>query len=199
MAVEKTASTFGRIDVLVNNASSAADIAAPDAAEDMVMERFVGKTFAAMRCSESVLPYMKRQRHGRIVCIGGTAARSVFLPADSPVRNPPLASGMGNAALANYARYLAEEGAPYGITVNTVHPHTMRTDRLARRISQRAADVGVSEAQLEAELVSHIPIGRFIEVSDVAPLVAFLASKFAGAITGQAIAVDGGSLRQVNY
>ena len=198
-AIEECVGTFGRIDVLVNNASTAADITTPDAAEAMVMERLVGKTLAAVRCSRAAMRHMTQQRSGRIICIGGTAARAVFRPEESPVSEQPVASGMGNAALANYARHLAEEAAPHQITVNVVHPHIMRTARLPARIGRRAEELGMSEADLEARIVSHIPIGRLIEVTDVAALVLFLASRAAGAITGQAIAVDGGGLRQVNY
>src|SRR6266850_682547 len=73
--VDETAARFGRLDVLVNNASSSVD-ATPksiDVATDgQIMARINGKTLVAIRCSRAALPHMRKGGGGRIVCIGGT-------------------------------------------------------------------------------------------------------------------------------
>jgi 3-oxoacyl-[acyl-carrier protein] reductase len=202
--VSAAAAHFGRLDVLVNNASANVDnrLGPIDQVSfGDILARVHGKTLPAIGCSQAALEPMRRSGGGRIVMIGGTAARAVLRRDERPApeAGSGFPQGMGNAALANFAKYLSEEAAVDGILVNVVHPHITRTDRHPDRIASRARHLGVSEAEAEADLVKGIPIGRVIEVSDIVPLVLFLASPLAGAITGQAIAVDGGALRDVRY
>jgi len=200
--VDETVRAFGGIDVLVNNASTSvagAPASIMDLTDAHFMERFAGKTMAAIRCAQAAVPWMRRAGAGRIISIGGTAARVIFRAGEVATPSSALPQGIGNASLANFTKYLAEEVAPDRILVNIVHPHSMHTPRRAARIRQRALDSGKSESQLEEELAAQIPIGRLIVPEDVAPLVLFLASPWASAITGQAIAVDGGALRNVVY
>ncbi len=132
--VDETAAAFGRLDVLVNNASTSVDKtpkSLEDATDNQLMERFLGKTMAAIRCARAALPHMRRAGGGRIVNIGGTAARSVFRPGELLSNASGLPQGLGNSSLANFSKYLAEEAAPDGILVNLVHPHVTRTSRHA--------------------------------------------------------------------
>lgn len=110
-----------------------------------------------------------------------------------------LPQGLGNASLANFTKFLSEEVAKDNIAVNIVHPHFTRTGRFPARLSQYAQDRGISEAQAEVQLISHMPIGRLIDPSDITPIVLMLGSPLVGAITGQSIAVDGGATRGVVY
>ncbi|MFC1817406.1 SDR family oxidoreductase, partial [Thermodesulfobacteriota bacterium] len=128
---------------------------------------------------------------GRIICIGGLAARN-------PGKTG-LPSGLGNAAVANFSKHLSDEVAADKILVNVVHPTFCKTDRYPARVADRAQERGISEAEAEASFAGMFPIGRVIEPADIAPLVLFLASPHAGAITGQSIAVDGGLSRSVIY
>jgi NAD(P)-dependent dehydrogenase (short-subunit alcohol dehydrogenase family) len=89
--------------------------------------------------------------------------------------------------------------APQGITVNVVHPPFTKTDRYPKRLAARAKELGVSEADAEKSFIKQFPIGRLIEPKDIAPMVLFLCSPHASAITGQSIAVDGGSTPGVRY
>lgn len=200
--IDDTAAAFGRLDVLVNNASTSVDRtprSLEDASDNELMARFMGKTMAAIRCSRAALPHMRRAGGGRIVCIGGTAARSVFRPGELPSAGSGLPQGLGNSALANFSKHLAEEVAGDGILVNIVHPHSTRTGRHPDRVARRAAAKGITEAEAEAEIAAQFPIGRVVEPEDIAPLVLLLASPLAAAITGQSITVDGGALRGIAY
>ena len=116
-----------------------------------------------------------------------------------PSTGSGLPQGLGNSALANLAKHLSEEVAADGIRVNVVHPHLTRTDRHASRVAHRARQLGVSEAEAEASIAAQFPIGRVVEPADIAPIVLLLASPLSDAITGQAIAVDGGALRGIAY
>jgi 3-oxoacyl-[acyl-carrier protein] reductase len=199
-AVDQTVAAFGRLDALINNASTNVDrtpASLEDATDAQVMERFMGKTMAAIRCSRAALPHLRAAGAGRIVCIGGTSARAVSRHRAGAGSGLP--QGLGNAALANFAKHLAEEVAHQGIVVNTIHPSMTRTDRHFDRMARRAKDGGITVEQAEAEVAATVPIRRGVDPSDIVPMVLLLASPLAGAITGQALAVDGGALLGVEY
>lgn len=197
-AVEAAAEAFGKLDVLINNASTRV-AGAPASIMDMddahLTARFMGKTMAAIRCAQAAAPVMRAGGEGRIVCIGGTAARTVLGPGETTAKNSALPQGLGNSALSNFCKYLSDELAPDRITVNIVHPHTMFTPRMG----ERALSIGENEADVIARMTARIPLGRLITADDVVGIVLFLASPWASAITGQSIAVDGGALRGVLY
>jgi 3-oxoacyl-[acyl-carrier protein] reductase len=200
--VERAVAALGGVHVLVNNASTNVDripARLEDATDDQLLERINGKLMAAIRCSRAVIPSMRRAGGGRIICIGGTSARAVSRDGPGPAIRSELAQGLGNGALANFVRHLAEELARDRILVNVIHPSQTRTDRYPARVARVAAERGISLEAAEAALAASIPIGRMIEPADIAPLVLFLASPGAAAITGQAIAIDGGSVPNVNY
>jgi len=201
-AIDETVAAYGRLDVLINNASTSVDRtprSLEDASDTQLLERFMGKTMAAVRCSRAALPHLRRAGGGRIVCIGGTAARSVFRGDELPSGGSGLPQGLGNSALANFSKHLAEEVAGDGIVVNIVHPHTTRTSRHPGRVARRAQALGISSGEAEASIAAQFPIGRVVEPEDIAPLVLLLASPLAAAITGQSITVDGGALRGIAY
>ncbi len=83
--------------------------------------------------------------------------------------------------------------------MNVVHPPFTKTDRYPKRLEARAKQLGVSLEEAEASFVANFPIGRLIDADDIAPTVMFLASPHASAITGEAIAIDGGSSTGVFY
>jgi 3-oxoacyl-[acyl-carrier protein] reductase len=190
-AVNETAEVFGRLDVLVNNASTSVSGGLETLTDDQLMERLIGKTLAYMRCCRAALPHMRKAGGGRIVCIGGGAARKAA--------KTSLPSGLGNSAITNFAKHLSNDVAHENITVNVVHPPFTKTDRYPARLEARAKQLGVSLEEAEKTFVADFPIGRIVEAADIAPMVLFLASPQASAITGQAIGVDGGSIPGVFY
>ena len=191
ISIDKVANVFGGLDVLISNASTNIGGTLETLSDEQVIERVMGKTLAAMRLSRAALPHMRNAGGGRIVCIGGTAART---PAKTS-----LPSGLGNSSLANFVKHFSNDVGPEGITVNVVHPPFTKTDRYPARLKARAKELGVSLQEAEASFVDNFPIGRIVEPGDIAPMVLFLASPNAGAVTGQAIAVDGGSSQLVVY
>lgn len=200
--VSETLSAFGRIDALINNASTNVDKTPrsfEEASDGQLLERINGKALAAMRITRAALPSLRQAGEGRIVCIGGTSARAVFRGDEMPTNTSNLPQGLGNAAVVNFAKHLSEEVAKDGIVVNVVHPHVTRTSRHADRVVARAKQFGVDEAAAERSLEMQFPIGRMVEPSDIVPIVLLLSSPLAGAITGQSIAVDGGASRAIQY
>jgi len=198
--IDQAATHFGRLDVLVNNASTNVDrvpASLEDASDSQLLERFMGKTMVAIKCARAAIPHMRRGGGGRIICIGGTAARSVFRGGEQPGTGSGLPQGLGNSALVNFVKHLSEEVAADQILVNAVHPHVTRTGRHPARVAGRAARLGITLDEAEAQMAANFPIGRMIEPDDIAPMVLLLASRLSGAITGQSITVDGGALRGI--
>jgi 3-oxoacyl-[acyl-carrier protein] reductase len=102
------------------------------------------------------------------------------------------------AAVIGFARTLANEVAPFGVTVNNLLPGYTRTDRiqeLARAAG--AGKAGASGTDIVSKWEKEIPMGRLGEPREFAALAAFLASERASYITGSSIAVDGGWIRSL--
>jgi 3-oxoacyl-[acyl-carrier protein] reductase len=195
--VDSVVLSLGRLDVLVNNASTNVDglgrVEIDSASE--LMQRLLGKTTWAIQCTQAAFPYLRDAEGGRVVFIGGTAGRAV----SSPDGASGLVSGMGNAALVAFAKYVSRQWAPHKILVNVVHPGNTKTDRYYARVERKAKADGTSIEEAAATLDKAAPLGRLVEPADIAPVVLFLASHLASAITGQTIAVDGGVSPTIVY
>ena len=134
---------------------------------------------------------MQRRGWGRIVNIGGMTARIV-----APLR---MTNGVVNAGVADFTKQFANHVAPHNVTVNCVHPGTTATDRMLQNLKRQASDAGVSLEEMTQRAIGEIPMGRLIRPEDIASAVLFFCSPLASIITGQCIAVDGGSAMSVNY
>jgi 3-oxoacyl-[acyl-carrier protein] reductase len=156
---------------------------------------FVVKSFAHF--ARAVAPGMKAKKWGRIVTIGSGHARlpgrRATLGFDYVLANTVRPAGLG------LSRSLADELAPFGITVNTIPPGFIETGEQYRTFFEHCAQVvGLSYAQFMENLIARIPAGRFGRAEEVASLCCYLCSKNAGYITGQYMMVDGGHM-QVYY
>ena len=179
-----TMSRLGRVDILVNNAAVVGGLlqgALEESSEELLSEDLDTKVVGYFRTAQAVAPHMKRQGWGRIVNIGGMSGRYAG-----------VISGVRNAAVAHLTKTLSGQLAPYGITVNTVHPGTVRTERTDSDYEAEAAAKGIPKAEVEQRAADAQSIGRIVEASEIGHLVCFLASPRAAAITGEVIAVDGG-------
>jgi 3-oxoacyl-[acyl-carrier protein] reductase len=174
---DEARAAFGRIDVLVNNATPLIERrpAQEWCWEDFLpyLHVYVGSTFTL---SKLAIPDMKARNYGRIINVLGASACGV-----PPPRLAPYITA--KSALAGLSRALAVELGPFGITVNTVAPSMLVTDQ--------SAGVGDRARLLAA---SQNPMRRLAEVGDVAGVVAFLASDAACYITGATIPVSGGEV-----
>jgi 3-oxoacyl-[acyl-carrier protein] reductase len=180
---------FGRVDVLVTNAGGPPsgpfethDLAAWRAAVRVNLESVIHLTRA-------VLPGMKERRWGRIVNITSIAVKQ-------PVEGLILSNSV-RSAVTGLARTLANEVAPYAITVNNVLPGYTRTERLVELAAAIARRSGITTADAEKRWVSEIPMGRLGEPREFAAMVVFLCSERASFITGTSITVDGGWVKSL--
>jgi 3-oxoacyl-[acyl-carrier protein] reductase len=101
------------------------------------------------------------------------------------------------AAVTGYARTLANEVAPFKVTVNNIMPGYTRTDRFEQLASAAGERSGASVQDTFAKWEKEIPMGRIGEPRELAALAAFLVSERASYITGSSIAVDGGWIRSL--
>ncbi len=189
--VATTAAELGGVDILVNNAVNS--VAAPfmELADDDWLNHINVKVMGYVRCAREAIPHMIRRGGGRIINIGGMAARSAGSLTNS--------NGVTNSAVSNIAKNLSDQVAKDGILVNCIHPGTTRTPRQTMILERQSRDANISMEEAESRAVANIPIGRMVEPEDVADLVLFLVSDRAGAITGQTIAVEGGAGRGIHY
>jgi NAD(P)-dependent dehydrogenase (short-subunit alcohol dehydrogenase family) len=181
----------GRVDILVNNAVTSLSAPFDEQTDDDWRHHIDVKLMAYIRCAREVLPHMRARRWGRIVNIGGMTARIT-----APIR---ITNGVVNAGVSNFTKQLAGQVGPQNITVNCVHPGHTATDRMMKMFRRRAHDANVGVEEIEAQTIANIPLGRLIMPEDIANAVLFFCSPLAGMITGQSIAVDGGSGQSVNY
>ncbi len=189
--VAATVAELGGVDILVNNAVNSTAAPFMELADEDWYNHINVKVMGYVRCSREVIPHMRARGGGRIINIGGMAARSANSLTNS--------NGVTNSAVSNIAKNLSDQVAADGILVNCIHPGTTRTPRQTMLLERQARDAGVSMEEAERRAVSQIPIGRMVEPEDIADLVLFLVSDRAGAITGQTIAVEGGAGRGIHY
>jgi 3-oxoacyl-[acyl-carrier protein] reductase len=188
--VAKTAlDKFGKVDILVTN--SGGPPSGPF--ESLTPEMWEAATrlllTSAIGLARALLPGMKERRWGRILNVTSIAVKQ-------PIDGLMLSNSL-RAAVTGYARTLANEVAPFKVTVNNIMPGYTRTDRveqLARASGERS---GASTQDMFAKWEKEIPLGRLGEPREFAALAAFLVSERASYITGSSIAVDGGWIRSL--
>jgi 3-oxoacyl-[acyl-carrier protein] reductase len=180
--VEAAVAASGRVDVLVNDAGGVQgqigrpleEITPPD--WQAIVDVNLSATFW---CAQAVAPGMKRAGGGRIVNISSGAGLGISLTGIQ-------AYAAAKAGQIGLTRQMAHELGPFGITVNSIAPGFIRSNPTSERQWQAYGEEG------QRQLLEAIALRRLGRVEDIAHAVLFLASEFAGWITGQVLSVDGG-------
>jgi 3-oxoacyl-[acyl-carrier protein] reductase len=171
--IDATVKEFGGLNVLVNNAGITKDQLAMRMKDDEFDAVIDTNLRAVFRLSRAVLRPMMKARGGRIINITSVVGSS---------GNPGQANyAAAKAGVAGMTRALAREIGSRGITVNCIAPGFIDTDMTR-----------VLPEEQRAALTTQIPLGRLGSPEDIAHAVAFLASPFAGYITGTTLHVNGG-------
>jgi NAD(P)-dependent dehydrogenase (short-subunit alcohol dehydrogenase family) len=177
--VQQVVNSWGRIDVLVNNAGIGAQGSVEDNSDDEWLRVLNVNVLGIVRMSRAALPHLRRSPSATIVNTGSIAAT-----AGLPQRALYTAS---KGAVLALTRAMAADHLPEGIRVNCVNPGTADTPWVERLLSS-ADDPDAERAALEARQ----PHGRLVSAQEVATAVAYLASPRSGSTTGIGLAVDGG-------
>jgi 3-oxoacyl-[acyl-carrier protein] reductase len=169
--VQDVEERFGPIDILVNNAGMAAARGLDDITEEDFDRTIVVNLKSVFLCTQAVLPGMRARRWGRIINISSIGARI-------GAGTVSVAYGASKAGVEGLARAYALRLATSGVTVNSVAPGLVDTD--------------MGKPLMEAGVATRIPVGRAGTADEIAQAVIFLVGN--GYVTGQTIAVNGGSL-----
>ena len=184
---------IGGVDILVNNAAKVGGIAAPPKLAEITDDAFYSdvnvKVMGYLRCAREVAPLMAASGWGRIINISGLAARSTGSTIGS----------IRNVSVAALTKNLADELGPKGINVTVVHPGLTKTETTVALFATRAEAAGVDAAEWERRMAAGNSIRRVVDATEVAYLVAFLASPKSVAVNGDAIACGGGTTGPIFY
>jgi NAD(P)-dependent dehydrogenase (short-subunit alcohol dehydrogenase family) len=182
--VESAHRALGRIDIMVNNAGSAPGGVIERLDEDAWAQALQLKFMGYVRCLRYVLPIMVKQGGGRVVnLIGNDGVKPSYWE---------IAPGAANAAGQNLTRSLAGQYGKHNISFCAVNPGPVRTERWAGLVAAMSRDMKLSYEEADTLAPRSIPLGRIAEVTEVANLVAMLASPLMHFVNGTMIEIDGG-------
>src|SRR5215208_284518 len=175
--VERTIDAYDGIDILVNNSGGPPRTTAVELTDTMVEEAVELLLVSVVRLTRLCLPYLGKHRHGRVINVTSSSVKE-------PIDNLALSNAV-RPGLVGWAKTLARELGPQGITVNSIAPGRIDTERV-----REVYPDGPTEADLRA-----IPLGRLGSPREVGDVACFLASDRASYVTGTVIPVDGGLTR----
>ena len=174
VACAATRDAFGRIDVLVNSAGIAGPVAAIEDLDDAKWNEVIAINLTGtFHTNKAVLPAMKANGYGRIVNIASIAGKE-----GNPNASHYAAS---KAGVIGFTKALGKEVAPEDIAVNCITPAVANTDIL-KQMTDDFCDF----------MLSKIPKGRFVEVEEIANMVAWMASRECSFTTGAVFDISGG-------
>lgn len=183
-AIEVYLKGHAGFDILVNNNGGPPAGPITEAEPAAFVRAFEQHVLCNQVLVKAVFPSMKQKGYGRVINIISTS-----------VKLPLHGLGVSNtirAAVANWAKTLANELGKFGITVNNVLPGATLTGRLEQIIDNKASKIDRSNREVEAEMLAEIPVGRFAKPEEIAWAVCYLASPAANYVNGINLPVDGG-------
>lgn len=183
-ALDDHLTVIPNFQILINNTGGPAPGPANTADSSAFLAAFNQHLINNHQIAQKVIGGMKDAGYGRIINVISTSVKQ-------PLPNLGVSNTV-RGAVASWAKTMANELGPFGITVNNVLPGATKTTRLDAIIQNKAAKKRISIEEMEEEEKSLIPLRRFGEVEEFANVCAFLASPAAGYVTGVSLPVDGG-------
>jgi 3-oxoacyl-[acyl-carrier protein] reductase len=180
---------LGGLDILVVNAGGAPPGTLDQVDDETWEEAFHLTTMSAVWLWRYAVPHLKESKQGRIVNI-----TSAYVKEPSSLL---LLSNAFRPGVTAMAKMLSAELAPLGVTVNSIGPNSILTDRTRSIAQANAEKTGISvEEQLERNAAA-LPMGRYGDALELGDLCAYLCSAQAGYLTGQTIVIDGGTSKSI--
>lgn len=188
-AISTTRAQLGPIDILLNNSGGPPPTGAAGVAPELWESQFQAMVLSLVRVTDLVLPDMRARKWGRILII-----------ASSSVVEPIPTIGLSNSlrgAVVGWAKTLAGEVGRDGITVNTLLPGVLATDRMLQLNRMHAERRNIPIEEVMKRAAETIPVGRLGTPEEFGAVAAFLASPLASYVTGSLIRIDGGAMRSI--
>lgn len=189
---KKVISTYfenNTVDILVNNTQGPSGGGALEKNVNDYQDAFDLLFKTVVFTSELALKQMQKNAWGRIINVASISVKE-------PLSYLALSNSI-RAAVTTWAKTLASDVGPYGITVNSILTGYFDTDRIAQLNSKKAEKMGMAAEEVLKEMESRVPVGRIGDPKEYGYLVTFLASEKAAYITGTNIPIDGGLLKSV--
>ena len=172
------------VHILINNTGGPAAGPVIEATEEAFLNTFNQHLICNHILTKAVVPSMQKEGYGRIINIISTSVKI-------PLKNLGVSNTI-RGAVASWAKSMANELGQYNITVNNVLPGFTSTQRLSTLIENIAKRGNTVVDIVEKNMVEEVPMKRFADASEIAAMVAFLASPAASYVNGISIPVDGG-------
>ena len=179
--VQDVATKFGRLDVLFCNAGGPPAASFKDQPADAWKKAIELNLLSTVHLTRAAVPIMTGAQWGRIICLASVAALQP-LPG-------LILSSTARAGVLGFAKALSDEVAKDGITVNSICPGFIATERIA--------ELSKARPDMIKQRLAETPIGRIGTPEELAGAVVFLASERASYITGAVLEVDGGYTRSI--
>lgn len=180
---------FGPVDILVNNTGGPKPSTVSGQDPALWRDSFEAMVLSVIALTDRVLPAMRERKWGRIITSNSSGVVA-------PIANLGLSNAL-RVSLVGWSKTLAREVGRDGITANVILPGRIATPRITFLDEQRAAREGRPVAEVAAESIASIPVGRYGQPEEYGDAVAFLASTRAAYITGSVIHVDGGLIPSI--
>jgi len=179
--VERVAKEFGRLDILFCNAGGPPAAAFKDQPAEAWQRAIELNLLSTINLARTAVPIMQKAKWGRIICLTSLVAKQP-LPG-------LILSTTARAGVLGFSKALSDEVARDGITVNSVCPGFIATERVE--------DLQRAKPDMMKQTIAQIPMGRIGTPEELASAVTFLASEPASYITGAVLQVDGGFIRSI--
>jgi 3-oxoacyl-[acyl-carrier protein] reductase len=180
---------LGDVDILVLNSGGPPPGNISAVGSEIWQQQFQAQFLSFVEITNALLPGMRERKWGRILA---SSSSGVVIP----IPNIGISNSLRSSLLA-WAKTLSLEVAPDGVTVNTILPGRIQTDRLDQIDAANAERSGQTLDQIRAASTAAIPVGRVGTPEDYGAMAAFLCSEKAGYVTGSTVRVDGGTIRAI--
>lgn len=187
--VQRTAAALGPVEILLCNAAGPSPGPFLDHSPDDWQAAIDLNLLSAVNLCRAAVPAMRERGWGRILCVASIAAKQP--------QSGLMLSTTARAGLLGFAKTLADELAPAGITVNVLCPGLIATDRLRSLARTRAEASGGTVEAAMADNAASVPARRVGQPEEFGAVAAFLASDLASYVTGTALSIDGGLHRSI--
>ncbi len=175
------------VDILVNNSGGPKAGSIFDVSQNDWSDALQANFFAFVQLTKTCLPFMQKKHWGRIINISSTTAIE-------PTQQMIISSSV-RAAVSAFSKSISDTVARDGISINTICPGGVETDRLTSLVSAQAKKLGKDYEEVLIENSKIIPAGRYARPEELASLAEYLCCEEAGYLTGRVLSFDGGLLR----